>query len=92
METSPLLPNLDVMLQRNLERFGVKGDEGSVFCLQHSPRGDNLEDYYQAARRINSSKVDVVSLQHEFGLFGGPDGIYIKAFIKHVEKPVVLAP
>ena len=50
---------------------------------------DNLEDYYYAARRINSSKVDVVSLQHEFGLFGGPDGIYIKVFLKHVEKPVV---
>ena len=50
---------------------------------------DNLEDYYHAARRINSSKVDVVSLQHEFGLFGGPDGIYTKVFLKHVEKPVV---
>jgi glycosyltransferase involved in cell wall biosynthesis len=33
--------------------------------------------------------VDVVSLQHEFGLFGGPDGIYIKVFLKHLEKPVV---
>ena len=50
---------------------------------------DNLNDYYKAARTINSSEVDVVSLQHEFGLFGGPDGIYIKEFLKHLEKPVV---
>ena len=50
---------------------------------------DNPYDYYKAARRINSSKVGVVSLQHEFGLFGGPDGIYIKEFLKHLEKPVV---
>ncbi len=50
---------------------------------------ENLEDYYHAARLINSSKVDVVSLQHEFGLFGGPDGIYLKILLKHLKKPVV---
>jgi glycosyltransferase involved in cell wall biosynthesis len=50
---------------------------------------DNLEDYYQAASLINSSAVDVVSLQHEFGLFGGPDGSYIKVFLNHLQKPVV---
>ncbi len=50
---------------------------------------DNIEDYYHAASRINSSKVDVVSLQHEFGLFGGSDGIYIKEFLQHLKKPVV---
>ena len=33
--------------------------------------------------------MDVVSLQHEYGLFGGPDGSYIKVFLKHLQKPVV---
>ena len=50
---------------------------------------DNLEDYYQAASLLNLSAVDVVSLQHEFGLFGGPDGSYVKVFLKHLQKPVV---
>jgi glycosyltransferase involved in cell wall biosynthesis len=50
---------------------------------------DKLDDYCQAASLINSSEVDVVSLQHEFGLFGGPDGIYLQVFLKHLEKPVV---
>ena len=50
---------------------------------------ENLNDYYKAARTINTSAIDVVSLQHEFGLFGGPDGNYIKAFLKHLDKPVV---
>lgn len=50
---------------------------------------DNLDDYRCAAAMINSSNVDVVSLQHEFGLFGGPDGIYITEFLKHLRKPVV---
>jgi glycosyltransferase involved in cell wall biosynthesis len=50
---------------------------------------ENLEDYYRAATALNSSDVDVVSLQHEFGLFGGSDGNYLRVFLKHVEKPVV---
>jgi glycosyltransferase involved in cell wall biosynthesis len=50
---------------------------------------DNLEGYYQAASLINSFGVDAVSLQHEFGLFGGPDGIYITEFLRYLRKPVV---
>ena len=54
---------------------------------------DNLNDYFKAARTIYSSVVDVVSPQHVFGYarLGGPDGIYIKEFLKHLEKPVVIA-
>jgi glycosyltransferase involved in cell wall biosynthesis len=47
------------------------------------------EDYRKAAEIINESAVDVVSLQHEFGLFGGPDGIYITDFLSQLKKPVV---
>jgi glycosyltransferase involved in cell wall biosynthesis len=50
---------------------------------------DSLADYRQAANLINFSAVDVVSLQHEFGLFGGPDGIYINEFLRSLKKPVV---
>lgn len=50
---------------------------------------DKLEDYCHAAELINASEIDVVSLQHEFGLFGGPDGIFITEFLKHLQKPVV---
>jgi len=50
---------------------------------------EKLEDYFQAASILNSSAVDVVSLQHEFGLFGGPDGNYLRVLLKHLKKPVV---
>ena len=50
---------------------------------------DNVETYVQAANYINSSDVELVNLQHEFGLFGGDYGEYIKIFLEHVEKPVV---
>lgn len=50
---------------------------------------DHTEDYVRAADYINSSKADLVNLQHEFGLFGGEWGEHINAFLEHVQKPVV---
>ncbi len=50
---------------------------------------DAVDDYVQAARYVNSSDVDLVNLQHEYGLFGGDYGEYINHFLDNVEKPVV---
>ena len=51
---------------------------------------NNLESYLKAAEKINKSKIEIVSLQHEFGLFGGPYGSYILEFIKNLKKPLVI--
>ncbi len=48
-----------------------------------------IHDYRLAADYVNFSGADVVSLQHEFGIFGGPEGSYIKQFIAYLRKPVV---
>jgi glycosyltransferase involved in cell wall biosynthesis len=50
---------------------------------------DSIDDYVQAARYVNSSNLDLVNLQHEFGLFGGDYGEHISHFLDNVEKPVV---
>jgi glycosyltransferase involved in cell wall biosynthesis len=50
---------------------------------------DCIDDYVQAARFVNSSDVDLVNIQHEFGLFGGDHGDYINYFLDNLEKPVV---
>ena len=50
---------------------------------------DDVSSYIKAAEQINSSNVDVVNLQHEFGLFGGDYGEYILRFLDAVEKPVI---
>lgn len=46
-------------------------------------------EYRLAADFLNLSRVDVVSLQHEFGLFGGECGRYILDLIDHLRMPVV---
>lgn len=52
-------------------------------------RRDRLEDYREAAAFVNRAPIDVVSLQHEFGLFGGEAGAYLFEFLRLLEKPVV---
>src|SRR5437764_12497933 len=52
-------------------------------------RDDVLEDYIRAADFLNAQKYDVVSLQHEFGIFGGDAGAHILALIARLDMPVV---
>ncbi|WP_256761195.1 glycosyltransferase family 4 protein [Cohnella sp. WQ 127256] len=47
------------------------------------------DDYMKVADAINQSTVDVVSLQHEFGIFGGEAGSHIVDFLHRLKKPVV---
>jgi glycosyltransferase involved in cell wall biosynthesis len=50
---------------------------------------DRVEDYKKAAVSVNSSDVNLVNIQHEFGLFGGEHGDYLDHFLDNIEKPVV---
>ncbi len=52
-------------------------------------RDHREEDYLDAAEFINLSPIDVVSLQHEYGIFGGDEGSHILELLAHVRKPVV---
>ena len=49
----------------------------------------DLDSYRRAAGFLNSSKVDVVSVQHEFGIFGGPAGGYLLTLLRELGAPVV---
>jgi glycosyltransferase involved in cell wall biosynthesis len=49
----------------------------------------DLSSYLRAADFLNISNVDIVSLQHEFGIFGGPSGGHILAFLRELRMPVV---
>jgi len=48
-----------------------------------------LLSYQQAADFLNVTNVDVVCLQHEYGIFGGPAGSHIVALLRELRMPVV---
>jgi glycosyltransferase involved in cell wall biosynthesis len=49
----------------------------------------NLEDYEQAAHALNMARCEVVSLQHEFGIFGGEAGGHVLALTSRLTMPLV---
>jgi glycosyltransferase involved in cell wall biosynthesis len=49
----------------------------------------NLEDYEHAAHLLNMARCEVVSLQHEFGIFGGEAGAHILALTSRLTMPLV---
>ena len=48
-----------------------------------------LDSYRRAAKFLNINNVEVVSVQHEFGIYGGPAGSHLMAFLRKVRMPVV---
>jgi glycosyltransferase involved in cell wall biosynthesis len=49
----------------------------------------DLEGYFRAADFVNFSNADVICLQHEYGIFGGPAGGHILALLRHLRVPII---
>jgi glycosyltransferase involved in cell wall biosynthesis len=49
----------------------------------------DLTSYQRAADFLNMSGVDVVCLQHEYGIFGGQSGSHILALLRELRMPTV---
>ena len=47
-------------------------------------------DYIRSARMLGRLDVDVVLLQHEYGIFGGTDGEYVLSFAEALAQPLVV--
>jgi glycosyltransferase involved in cell wall biosynthesis len=82
---------------------GVAGVEGAelvaVVSEPSSPQGGGLlatiaqavrGDYVRTARMLGRLDVDVVLLQHEYGIFGGRDGDYVLSFAQELAQPLVV--
>ena len=57
-------------------------------------RQEDWRTYRDAALGINATNIDIVNIQHEFGLYGlWHDGVYddhLKVFLEHLRKPAVV--
>ena len=59
---------------------------GVLATIAQSVRGD----YVRTARMLGRLDVDVVLLQHEYGIFGGRDGEYVLSFARELAQPLVV--
>jgi glycosyltransferase involved in cell wall biosynthesis len=50
---------------------------------------DDLRSYQDAAEFLNFNNIDMVCLQHEYGIFGGPAGSHVLQLLRGLKMPVV---
>ena len=65
------------------------GDQKYDDPVKFEIRQNVKNDYICAADYINFSHVDVVSVQHEFGLFGGDAGAYLSLLLNRLKAPII---
>jgi glycosyltransferase involved in cell wall biosynthesis len=67
----------------------IKGGYEYPEVVRFEIEEQDLSSYLRAADFLNISNVDMVCLQHEFGIYGGPAGSHILAFLRELRMPVV---
>lgn len=88
-----------------VDLMGEKLSDGrpvSITALSDNPEGykyppevkfeindQEINDYKEAAYFLNHSQSELISLQHEFGIFGGEYGANIVSLMQNIDKPVV---
>jgi glycosyltransferase involved in cell wall biosynthesis len=50
---------------------------------------DDVKSYQEAADFLNFNNIDMVCLQHEYGIFGGPAGSHILQLLRNLKMPLV---
>ncbi|MDH5388561.1 MAG: glycosyltransferase family 4 protein [Gammaproteobacteria bacterium] len=50
---------------------------------------DHLRDYSMVADQLNLNQIDVVCVQHEYGIFGGQRGSFILELLSDLKMPIV---
>ena len=73
----------NVIAVNNMENHAY--DSKVIAGIGQHTRGD----YLKAARKLNDSDIDLLVIEHEYGIFGGEHGEYILDLIDNLEIPVV---
>ena len=67
----------------------IKGSYEYPDVVHFEIEEQDLSSYQRAAEFLNISNVDIVCVQHEFGIFGGPAGSHVLALVRDLRMPVV---
>ena len=90
--TSDLIKNTAAATKGEFEPLVVamrSEDQKYADPVKFEIRQNVKSDYICAADYINFSHVDVVCVQHEFGLFGGDAGAYLSLLLNRLKAPII---
>ena len=90
--TSDLSKNTEAAANGGFEPLVVAMSTGNLkyeYPVKFEIRQNVKSDYICAADYINFSHVDAVSVQHEFGLFGGRAGSYLGLLLNRLKAPII---
>ena len=91
--TSDLIKNAGTAAKGQFEPLVVAMQSDSTLKyndpVKFEIRQEVKSDYICAADYINFSHVDLVSVQHEFGLFGGKAGSYLSLLLNRLKIPII---
>jgi glycosyltransferase involved in cell wall biosynthesis len=79
-------PEIDIDVYALADRGEAVVTEGVTATIVR----DEPEAYAAAAHAIEESEVDAVWLQHEYGIFGGPDGEMVCDFVNRLAAPLIV--
>ncbi len=90
--TSDLITSTTLAAKGEFEPLVVAMQSGSQKYddpVKFEIRENVKSDYICAADYINFSHVDVVCVQHEFGIFGGEAGSYLNLLLNRLKAPII---
>ena len=75
--------------------LAINNDQTSIYNypkeVMFQINDNDISDYIDVAKKINRiDSIKFISIQHEFGIFGGDYGSYLIAFLETINKPVLI--
>jgi glycosyltransferase involved in cell wall biosynthesis len=89
--TEDLITAMDNIGIINTQVIAISNSEHCSYDnkLMAEIRQNEPNDYVEMAKKLNASNIDLLVIEHEYGIFGGDHGDYILNMVNNLEIPIV---
>jgi len=89
--TEDLITTMDHIGTVNTHVIAVSNIKGCLYDnkVMAEIRQNERSDYIEIAKKLNSSNIEILVIEHDYELYGGDQGEYILDLINNLEIPIV---
>ena len=89
--TEDLITAIDNIGTLNTHVIAINNSEDCIYDNKviEKIRQNEQKDYISMAKKLNTSNIDLLVIEHEYGIFGGDHGDYILDLVNNLEIPIV---